>query len=178
MALTSRSRGWRFAVADDEHTVEAQIQARGLTITLTVSVDGQIQVQEKASGLEALWGDYPLDVERCTCVVRAFRKGVIGVATDFELHVEGQLVAAGEHPTFQPRAAEPQQAESPAAQAGTPAAPAAQAATVPTIPVLPPKCATCGGALAMDEVRWVGPLTAKCPYCGTTVPIEWRRIGE
>jgi len=178
MALTSRSRSWSFALADDERTVEARIQSRGLTITLTISVDGQVQVQKQASGLEALWGDYPLDVAHCTCVVRAFRKGVLGVATDFELRVEGQLVAEGEHPTFEPRAREPHQPESPAGQAHPPAAPTAQGATVPTIPVLPPKCSTCGGALAMDQVRWVGPLTAKCPYCGTTVPIEWRRIGE
>ena len=32
MALTSRSRSWRFAVANDEHTVEARIKTRGLTI--------------------------------------------------------------------------------------------------------------------------------------------------
>jgi len=36
-------------------------------------------------------------------VARAFRKGAVGVATDFELHVEGQLVAEGEHPAFEPR---------------------------------------------------------------------------
>jgi hypothetical protein len=178
MALTSRSRSWSFAVADDEHTVEARIQTRGLTITLTISMDGNVQVQKQASGLEALWGDYPLDVEHCTCVVRAFHKGVVGVATDFQLRVEGQLVAEGEHPTIEPRAPRPSQPESAAAETHPQTAPAPQGGTVPTIPVLPPKCSTCGGSLAMDEVRWVGPLTAKCPYCGTTVPIEWRRIGE
>jgi hypothetical protein len=173
MALTSRSRSWRFAVADDEHTVDARIQTRGLTITLTISVDGQAQVQTKSSDLQELWGNYRLQIAQCACTVRAFRKGVVGVATDFELRVEDQLVAEGEHPTFEPR-----DPESPAPQTQTETARAPQGGTVPTIPVLPPKCSTCGGALAMDEVRWVGPLTAKCPYCGTTVPIEWRKIGE
>ena len=34
---------------------------------------------------------------------RAFRKGVVRVATDFELRIEGQLVAEREHPAFEPR---------------------------------------------------------------------------
>jgi hypothetical protein len=78
MALTSCSRSWRSAVANDEHTVDSRIKTRGLTIALTDSVDGKLQVQKKASDLEALWGDYPLDVEHCACGVRAFRKEVVG----------------------------------------------------------------------------------------------------
>ena len=178
MASASRSRSWSFAVADVDHSVDARIESRGLAITLTISIDGATQVREKASDLAELWGDYPLRVGQRTCTVRAFRKGALGVATDFELRVEGQVIAEGEHPTIELPEPEPRHPDSATPETHTRGAPASQVHAVPTIPVLPARCSNCGGALAMDEVRWVGPLTAKCPYCGTNVPIEWRRIGE
>jgi hypothetical protein len=178
MALTSRSRKWSFAIGDVNHSIEARIESRGIAITLTIWADGEVQVQKKASDLAELWGEYPLRIEQCACAVRAFRKGALGVATDFELRVESQVIAEGDHPTIECPEPEPVQSESPAPESHTQAAPASRGHAVPTIPVLPAKCSNCGVALAMDEVRWVGPLTAKCPYCGTNVPIEWRRIGE
>ncbi len=178
MALTSRSRNWSFAIGDVNHSIGARIESRGVAITLTISADGEAQVQKKASDLAELWGDYPIYIEQCTCAVRAFRKGALGVATDFELRVEGQMIAEGDHPTIECPEPESRQSEGPAPESQIQAALASEGHAVPTIPVLPTKCPNCGGALAMDEVRWVGPLTARCPYCGTNVPIEWRRIGE
>jgi len=34
---------------------------------------------------------------------------------------------------------------------------------------VPRKCPECGGSLSNEEVDWVGPLQAKCPFCRTTV---------
>ena len=34
---------------------------------------------------------------------------------------------------------------------------------------VPSKCPECGGSLRNEEVDWVGPLQAKCPFCRTTV---------
>lgn len=41
---------------------------------------------------------------------------------------------------------------------------------------VPRKCPECGGSLSNEEVDWVGPLQAKCPFCRTTIeaqPIEF-----
>ncbi|MFX1576041.1 MAG: hypothetical protein ACFFCF_02600 [Promethearchaeota archaeon] len=37
---------------------------------------------------------------------------------------------------------------------------------------LPPTCPNCGGKLRYGSVKWVGPHTAECPYCGQSVPLE------
>ena len=34
---------------------------------------------------------------------------------------------------------------------------------------LPAHCPNCGGMLSPDTVTWIGPATATCPYCGSTV---------
>ena len=34
---------------------------------------------------------------------------------------------------------------------------------------LPGKCPNCGGPIKPDEVHWVGPRSAECPYCGSVV---------
>jgi hypothetical protein len=34
---------------------------------------------------------------------------------------------------------------------------------------LPGKCLNCGGPIKPDEVHWVGPRSAECPYCGSVV---------
>jgi len=40
----------------------------------------------------------------------------------------------------------------------------------------PEKCPNCKGILSAENVEWVGPLTAKCPYCGSSVKTEKRRV--
>jgi hypothetical protein len=176
MALASRQRGWSFAVQDRDHSVKAEIVNRGLTITLTIWIDGEVQIQEKGSDLEELWREYPLRFEHCSGTLRAFRKGFLGVATDFELRVEGQVIPTGERPTIAICEPESQTPESPALDP-QPTSVSGRETVVPTIPVLPASCSACGASLAMDEVRWSGPLAAQCPYCGTRVDIEWRKIG-
>lgn len=37
---------------------------------------------------------------------------------------------------------------------------------------LPPNCPNCGGKLQYGTVKWVGPHTAECPYCGLSVHLE------
>ena len=37
---------------------------------------------------------------------------------------------------------------------------------------VPKKCPECGGSLSNEEVDWVGPLQAKCPYCRTTIEAQ------
>lgn len=37
---------------------------------------------------------------------------------------------------------------------------------------VPTVCPECGGSLSNEEVDWVGPLQAKCPYCRTTIEAQ------
>ena len=73
--------------------------------------------------------------------------------------------------------------EAPAASAPAPAASApAPAASAPPAPapatpehrleLLPAVCPNCGGPIRGQEVRWTGPQSADCPYCGANLPIR------
>ncbi|MHA1781352.1 MAG: hypothetical protein ACTSYL_10890 [Candidatus Thorarchaeota archaeon] len=44
------------------------------------------------------------------------------------------------------------------------------------LPRLPNKCPNCGASLNEKSVKWIGPTTAKCPYCDTGIPLEFDRI--
>ncbi|HTP02563.1 MAG TPA: hypothetical protein VMJ64_14405 [Anaerolineales bacterium] len=37
--------------------------------------------------------------------------------------------------------------------------------------LLPEVCPRCGGPLKGHEVRWTGPQSADCPYCGSNLPM-------
>lgn len=37
---------------------------------------------------------------------------------------------------------------------------------------VPGKCPECGGSINNENVDWVGPLQAKCPYCQTTIEAQ------
>jgi hypothetical protein len=176
MPLRSHRREWTFALGDRDHSIEARIESRGLALSLSIWLDGEVQVQEKASDLAELWGEYPLRIEQGSATVRAFRKGVIGLATEFELQVEGQLIAEGEHATIAAPEPELQEVEGPVREPQTESAPA-PGGVEPVVAALPAACPSCGASLNMNEVRWVGPLTAQCPYCGRNVAVEWRKIG-
>ena len=77
-----------------------------------------------------------------------------------------------------PQAFEPEQPPVPAPQAVTPPVPASpaapvQAAPIPAQPVdlLPTTCSRCGGPIRDHEVKWTGPRSANCPYCGGNLPM-------
>jgi hypothetical protein len=59
---------------------------------------------------------------------------------------------------------------SPPATQGQPVAEASYVYEPPTI------CPDCGGKLTSSNIDWVGPLTVKCPYCGSSVPAVKRRV--
>ena len=53
---------------------------------------------------------------------------------------------------------------------GTPASP-------PSMPehrfeLLPQACPGCNGPIRSHEVKWTGPQSANCPYCGTNLPMS------
>ncbi len=41
---------------------------------------------------------------------------------------------------------------------------------------LPEKCPSCGAAISQEGIDWVGPLEAKCSYCGGTLRATFERV--
>ncbi|MBS3795264.1 MAG: hypothetical protein KGY80_10220 [Candidatus Thorarchaeota archaeon] len=41
---------------------------------------------------------------------------------------------------------------------------------------LPERCPSCGASLSHESIDWVGPLEAKCSYCGATVRATFEEI--
>lgn len=41
---------------------------------------------------------------------------------------------------------------------------------------LPEKCPSCGAAVSHEGIDWIGPLEAKCNYCGGTVRASFERV--
>ena len=41
---------------------------------------------------------------------------------------------------------------------------------------LPLKCPSCGAEVSHESVDWVGPLEAKCSYCGATMRATFERV--
>jgi hypothetical protein len=55
--------------------------------------------------------------------------------------------------------------------------PKATEATVPTPPerrleLLPSSCPKCGAPVRGGEVKWTGPRSAECSYCGANLPVR------
>ncbi len=40
------------------------------------------------------------------------------------------------------------------------------------IELLPQVCPSCNGPIRGHEVKWTGPQSANCPYCGTNLPMN------
>lgn len=38
--------------------------------------------------------------------------------------------------------------------------------------LLPTTCVNCGGPIRGHEVKWTGPQSADCPYCGVNLPMK------
>lgn len=43
-----------------------------------------------------------------------------------------------------------------------------------TLYQVPSSCPSCNASISTEEVDWVGPLQARCPYCGATIDAEKR----
>jgi hypothetical protein len=41
---------------------------------------------------------------------------------------------------------------------------------------LPDKCPSCGASLSPEGIDWVGPLEARCNYCGGTVKAHFESV--
>jgi len=39
---------------------------------------------------------------------------------------------------------------------------------------IPDVCPNCGAHISISDVKWTGPLTAECPYCGYTFKVKVR----
>ena len=61
----------------------------------------------------------------------------------------------------------------PAPPAPVPPAPPAPAPAVSEhhLELLPSVCPKCGGPIRGHEVKWTGPQSADCPYCGANLPL-------
>lgn len=43
---------------------------------------------------------------------------------------------------------------------------------------LPTECPECDAPIKYDEVKWVGPRRAECPYCGNVVELQEEEVFE
>lgn len=41
---------------------------------------------------------------------------------------------------------------------------------------LPEKCPSCGAGISQEDIDWVGPLEAKCNYCGGILRAKFERV--
>ncbi len=44
------------------------------------------------------------------------------------------------------------------------------------MPRVPQKCTNCNGILDQKTVKWTGPTSFECPYCGVRLSIEFEKI--
>jgi hypothetical protein len=77
---------------------------------------------------------------------------------------------------YAPSAVEEKQAMEPAAAPAV--APAAPAPQEHRLELLPSICPGCGGPIRGHEVKWTGPQSADCPYCGVNLPMKKGNGGE
>jgi len=69
---------------------------------------------------------------------------------------------------YAPQAFEPPASQPPSAE---PLAPAAPPVVDHPFERLPSTCAKCGGPIRGHEVKWTGPSSADCPYCGANLEL-------
>jgi len=89
------------------------------------------------------------------------------VLVAISLVLEGVLMQYAPH-AFEKM--EPSSSPSPVAAAPMPSSPA-PSASEQRFDLLPSICARCGGPIRGHEVKWTGPRSADCPYCGASLPM-------
>lgn len=75
---------------------------------------------------------------------------------------------------FTPDASEeaaPPSADTPESIAEPVSIPASAPAQEHRLELLPSECPKCSGPIRGHELRWTGPQSADCPYCGANLPI-------
>jgi hypothetical protein len=168
MAVLSLSRAWRIKKENKEHQLNVELSNRGIHTLFEVLVDGQKIIDKKVSDLKELWGDYEVDLDGSSLVLSVFKKGLLGLATEVDLYHEDQLIPpetlfslpkADDRPEKDLRTTAP--FERPEAM----------------IPKLPSKCSACGAPVSMQNVEWVGPLSAQCSRCGSAIDVVWQKLG-
>lgn len=77
--------------------------------------------------------------------------------------------------TDRPEVPSPLPPASPPLRPSPPPVPFLQTSVVPEyhpFERLPGTCPRCGGPVRRDEVRWTGPQSAACAYCGSSLPLR------
>ncbi|MFQ5832950.1 MAG: hypothetical protein ACE5H4_09630 [Candidatus Thorarchaeota archaeon] len=41
---------------------------------------------------------------------------------------------------------------------------------------VPDRCPNCGALITQSDIDWVGPLEAKCNYCGSSIKAQFERV--
>ncbi|MGQ4912848.1 MAG: hypothetical protein ACP6KW_11810 [Candidatus Thorarchaeota archaeon] len=44
------------------------------------------------------------------------------------------------------------------------------------IPRVPEKCDNCGAHIDQKSVKWTGPTSYECPYCGAVSQVDFQRV--
>jgi len=165
MAILSLNRAWRIMKENKEHQLHVSLINRGIHMQFEVLVDDQKMIDKKTSDLNELWGDYEVDLDGSSLVLNVFKKGLLGLATEVDLYYEDKIIPQGtlfSLPTMGDRQKkDPMDHDRPEAM----------------IPKLPSKCSACGAPVSMQNVEWVGPLSAQCSRCASAIDVEWKKLG-
>jgi hypothetical protein len=44
------------------------------------------------------------------------------------------------------------------------------------MPRVPQKCFNCGATISATGIKWTGPSSVECPFCGSSLSVEFERI--
>ena len=44
------------------------------------------------------------------------------------------------------------------------------------MPQVPEKCFNCGASIQPEKVKWIGPNSIECPYCGQALTVHFEKI--
>jgi hypothetical protein len=168
MAVLQLKRAWRIKTVDKEYRLNVNLSNRGTRTLLEVLVDDQKMIEKKESDLNNLWGDYEVNLDGGLLVLRVFKKGILGLATEVELYHNDQLIPQENLFSLPSIVERPEKDHRNVPSSGGPEA---------VIPKLPPKCSACGAPVSMQNVEWVGPLNAQCSRCSSAIDVEWQKLG-
>lgn len=57
-----------------------------------------------------------------------------------------------------------------------PSRPQNDSPSIMVLPQIPQKCCECDADLDPNEVKWIGPLTIECPYCGASLHVDFTPV--